>query len=290
MTIPYLLRLICICLASFSILFAIAGFAVALFIPRALRSAERMSGALAARFTFLLRILPTVFAFTCVAAICLPSYIRFEQRGESEEVGLLCLALASLTGGFFAAALFRATKAWRRTRHAHAVLALKGLLRHTILISEAAKYTLSSEQLEMAVRHERAHAAAGDNLKRLFILLTPGPLPRFGALECAWKRFAEWAADDRAAAGDPQRALCLAEALVRVAKLGTRGETSLLMTSFLASSQDLATRVNRLLNPPAATNAPGRLLRSAALVSAALMAAAMLYPSQVHTLLEQLIH
>ncbi len=122
-------------------------------------------------------------------------------------------------------------------RKTTALLAVRGLVKPRIVVSDAARYVLTDVQLAMAIRHEHAHAHAGDNLKRLFILLTPGAFPRVSQLEQAWKRFSEWAADDRAAAGDAGRAVSLAEALVRVAKLGTAGETAL-MTSFLASEND----------------------------------------------------
>jgi beta-lactamase regulating signal transducer with metallopeptidase domain len=289
MTIPYALRLVCICLASFAIVFTTVGFTVSLCAAAALRAAGRMRAASAARFILALRIAPALIAALSVAAICLPSYVRFEQQAEREEVGALCLLLAFFTASLFARSFVRALFAWRRSLHANALLALTGLLRHRIVISGAVKNVLSGHQLSMAIRHEEAHAACGDNLKRLLILIAPAPFPRFGELEEAWKRFAEWAADDFAAAGDPQCAISLAEALVRVARLGSAGEAPL-MTSFLASAHDLEARVDRLLNPHSATGHPYRWMAATASLPVALLIAAMSNPAGVHSLLERLIH
>jgi hypothetical protein len=289
MTIPYSLRLVCICLASFAIVFAVAGFAVSLFAAAGLRAAERMRAASAARLIFALRLAPGFIATISVAAICLPNYLRFEQRAESEEVGTFCLLLACLAAVLLAGSFIRALTAWRRSLHATAVLALTGLLRHRIVVSDAVRNVLSDLQLSLAIRHEEAHAASGDNLKRLLILMTPGAFPRFSQLEQAWKRFAEWAADDLAAAGDPQRAVTLAEALVQVAKLGCVAETPL-VTSFLAGAHDLEARVDRLLNPRVAGACSYWLVGAAASLPAVLLIAAMANPVGVHSLLERLIH
>jgi hypothetical protein len=289
MTIPYAFRLICVCLGSFAIVFATAGFAVSLFAATVVRTAERMQAGSAARLIFGVRLFPALLATVTVAVICVPSYIRFEQRSEEEEVGMFCLLLALLTASMFAATFVRAASAWRRSIHANAVLALTGLLRHRIVISDAAKKALSDCQLSVAVRHEQAHALAGDNLKRLLMLLTPAIFPGFAALERAWKRFAEWAADDLAAGGDPQRAISLAEALVRVAKLGGTREVSPLVTSFLSSENDLEARVDRLLNPRTATGRPYGIA-AAALVPACLIGTAMCNSAGVYSLLERLIH
>jgi beta-lactamase regulating signal transducer with metallopeptidase domain len=289
MTIPYALRLVCVCLASFAIVFAVAGLAVSICAAAALRAAERMRAASAARFILALRLAPALLAAVSVAMICLPSYVRFEQRAESEEVGGFCLLLAVLTASLFVRSSARALAAWRRSLHANAVLALTGVLRHRIVISNAVRTVLSDLQLSMAIRHEEAHAASGDNLKRLLILMTPGGLPRFDELEQAWKRFAEWDADDRAAAGDPQRAVTLAEALVQVAKLGYAAEMPLI-TAFLAGANDLEARIERLLNPRSTTACPYKTITLSAALPSALLIAAMANPATIHGLLERLIH
>jgi len=288
MTIPYALRLICVCLASFAIVFAVTGFTVSIFVPAALRTAERMRAASAARFILSLRLLPAALAAFTVAAICVPSFVRFEQRDEPEEVGMLCLLLVMFTAAVFAHSIFRTAMAWRRSVNAFSVLALVGIWRPRIVMSDEAREILSPKELDMALLHERAHASSRDNLKRFLIFFTPGAFPRFSSLEQAWKRFAEWAADDRATAGNPECSVSLAGALVQIAKLGKIGEPAPLATPFLAEVSDLEVRVDRLLNPaPAAPYAYGSL---APITLLALVLGASLYPEQVHELLEHLVH
>jgi Zn-dependent protease with chaperone function len=289
-TIPYGVRLICVSLAAFTLTFAAIGLLIAAFAPFALRSAERLPSSLAARMILTLRLLPAVFAMSMVAAICVPSYIRFEQRDTYEEAGAVCLTLAGVALSLFLVSLIRTALAWRRSINPSASLALVGVLRPRMVISRAAQEALSAPQLELAISHERAHQSRHDNLKRLLILLAPGPFPHFGELEKAWKRFAEYAADDRAACGDADRSISLAAALVQIAKLGEASDPPL-ATSFLGSGHDLESRVNRLLNPRpvVAMRFPDYafLLPPAALVFASLYPAT---PSYVHALLERLMH
>jgi len=112
------------------------------------------------------------------------------------------------------------------------------------VVSRAIRRTLSDEQLDAALRHEQAHRRAFDNFKRLLLAGTPR-MPGFAALERGWSRMSEWAADDEAVSGSARRALCLADALVRVARLGAVP----VEISFLGDGRDLARRVDRLLHP-----------------------------------------
>jgi hypothetical protein len=291
-TLSYTVRLICVCLAAFAIVFASIGLLISVSIPFALRIAHKMRAAAAARFILFLRLVPATLSACIVGAVCIPSYIRFEQRAEPEDAGLACLALALLSFSLFSLSLVRAALAWQRSLNPQTALALVGVLRQRIVVSEPVKNNLSAEQLAMALCHEQAHADSRDNLKRLLILLAPGTFPGFSSLERNWKRFAEWAADDRAVAGDPDRSISLAAALVRVARLGLAGEPSPLVTSFLASENDLEARVDRLLNP-----APVRDFGAVAAITvsafAVLIGAVMLHPGTpagVHDLLERLVH
>ena len=119
----------------------------------------------------------------------------------------------------------------------------------------------------------------------------------FGSLERAWSRFTEWAADDPATEGDPQRALSLASALVRVAKMGSKPQLGYLSCSLLGSDNDLSQRVDRLLRPQIKSRKPVRevvaLLTGAGALVTSAIAVITLWPGSlalVHRALEQLVH
>jgi hypothetical protein len=101
---------------------------------------------------------------------------------------------------------------------------------------------------------------------------------------------AEWAADDRAAAGNARRSLALAGALVRVARMGA-APAAPLATALMADATDLAVRVERLLNP----RTPARARRTRgwpAAIAVAAMAAAAFQPGTLesaHRVLEELM-
>jgi Zn-dependent protease with chaperone function len=290
MTFSYALRLIVVSLAAFAVIVAIVGIVVSLAAGAAQHAAGRMRASAAARLILFLRLLPAGLGAFLVAAVCVPSYIQFEQRAELEEAGRLCIALSMISCVLLLLTAVRAGRAWLHSAGPDQTLALVGIFRPRIVVSDAAREYLSQAELTMALRHEESHAASRDNFKRLLILLAPGPFPRFHELEQTWKRLAEYAADDRAAAGDPQQSLSLAAALVRIAKLGMAVEHPL-VTSFLATSNDLESRVDRLLNPQQLPNT--RYVTLACYCLAFGVLAPMLHPATpvfVHALLERLMH
>jgi hypothetical protein len=154
--------------------------------------------------------------------------------------------------------------------------------------------------LAAALRHEDAHRRARDNFKRLLLAAAPGLLPRvhgFAALERGWARMSEWAADDESVGGDPLRSLALADALVRVARLGTPVRTTALEVSFCGDGSDLACRVDRLLHPRRFPPEPAprmRILTAAATVTVMASVAGLTLQTQTlasaHRLLEYLAH
>jgi hypothetical protein len=98
-------------------------------------------------------------------------------------------------------------------------------------------------------------------LKRLFVELVPDIFPfvnSFKVIEDHWARFIELAADDDATLGEVERCIALAEALIRVARLGKVETTSLLLSSLSANNQELAVRVRRLLKGDSVTKSPRR--------------------------------
>jgi len=282
MNAAYLFRLVCLSLASFFLVNGIAGAATALFSSAAIRSAQTMRPRPAARFLFILRMVPSVLGVTVVLGLCVPSYLWLEPQFAPERVGLACLLLAALAGVMCSDSLIRTAQAirtsarlkkeWRHSgndtlltdQESQAVvgekatviqkkeplLVMSGIFRPRMVISSGVLTELSKEQLAVAVRHETAHRESRDNLKRLLLVLSPQFSPfanGFAALEKTWVTFSEWAADDEAVQGDSQRALSLAAALLRVARMGKQARLSVLQTSLLSADQDLSARVERLL-------------------------------------------
>lgn len=321
MNVPYLLRLACLSLASFFLVNAFAGLTVCLASSAAMRIAKKMRPRSAARFLYFLRVLPVILGMTAVLGLCVPSYLWLEPQSASESIGFACVMLTLLGVAAWSRSLARAARAigasarlsreWRQTgsetsltgQESPAVvvernaplLALGGVFRPQLVVSSGVLRVLSNEQLELALEHEKAHRDSRDNLKRLFLLLTPEFLPfvkGFTPLEQGCAKFSEWAADDEAVRGDPRRALSLAAALLRVARLGAGPRLSFLQSSLLPWDQDLSARVDRLLRVeplPAAQTARrpraivGVLSCVVFVLTAANMPAAL---SSVHRLLE----
>lgn len=310
MNASYFFRLASLSLASFFVLNVAAGALLACISNRVVRFASRMPARSAARLLFALRIAPAALAIFLVTAFCVPSYLWWEPQAGSEKIGLLCSAAAAGAILLWSRSIARS---WRAIAESRAYLraclgaaerkqvagatvllvpagrttVLAGLFRPFVVVSRDVAGVLPAEQLEAAILHERSHATSRDNLKRLAILLAPGI---FGlrTLEQAWRRFAEWAADDLAVSGDRRRSLALAEALIRVARLGSEPHTSALTTSLLGG--DFSARIDRLLN-----GEPGKREYRWQPTAAAMLVitAAILRPSTldlVHRVLERLMH
>jgi len=323
MTLPYALKLLCLCLASFFLVHLALATLMILATPAAMRIAGQIRSSAAARLLFFLRMLPAGLGAFIVAGLCIPSYLRLEPRtATSEEVGLLCLGFAILALVLWMGSFIRGLRAivrsveylqycqrtgsktdlpgepspvWMLDEPA-ALFAIAGITHPRLLISRQVMNVLSGDQLAAALRHEQGHWISRDNLKRLMVMLAPDTLPflhGFAGLERGWTRYMERAADDWAVGGDAGRSLSLATALVRVSRLGIALRPSPLVAPLLADDEDLPARVDRLLSPASRTETHsswmGCLVAGAALLSAAVLFSlpALLYP--VHRLLEHLI-
>lgn len=324
MILPYTLRLLCLCFASFFLIHAALALAVCTTAPGAMRIGESMRPRSGARFLLALRLLPVTLAALAVAGLCVPSYLWLETNEATERVGLACCAMALLGMLMCAKSLARAVRAAalsvQQSKRCKCegrtecdgdslpltvmnsntpVLALAGLTRPRVIVSRRVLQTLSGEELDAALAHERAHRKSGDNLKRLVLFLAPEIFPfsrTFARLDRCWARLIEWAADDEATAGDSERSVSLAAALVHMARMGAAPAVSPLASSFLGNDRDLSTRVDRLLGlAPVPAKPPRRaraMLSVAAAVISALVIAAMIRPAtflSVHHLLEQLL-
>jgi Zn-dependent protease with chaperone function len=324
MSLPYFLRLLCICFSALFLVHAAAAAGVTIAAPGAIRLARGMRARLASRFLFGLRMLPLGLAGFVVLGLCVPSFLWLEPQGGGEQVGWPCLAMALLgaamslgsaarvAGASLRSLQFR--RAWGNTRgdiwidgelvsmtivpQQAPLLAVAGIIRHKLVVSSSVLQALSPDELCAALRHERAHRVWRDNFKRLVFLAAPRGFVfsrKLGAIEHQWSRLAEWAADDHAAGGDSQRALSLATALVQVARLGSAAPQPAILSPFL-DSQNLSERVDRLLhvvqsNKKCSRKTPA-MIGCAVLLVTCFLSAAMLWPASlsiVHFLLERLI-
>ena len=321
MILPYLLRLVCLCLAAFFLFNFAAGLPLALASRAIVARANRMRARSAARLLFVLRVLPAALAFLVVVGLCVPSYLWLEPELAVEEIAAPWIATAVLGAALCFIATARAARSiLQARRHARScerlsratsfagarlpvwildtpapLCALVGIFRSGVLLSGAVINRLTAAQLALALRHEEAHDSSRDNLKRLLILMTPGLLPGvsgFRAMERGWGRLSEWAADDEAAGGDTHRSLTLAAALVRVARMGGTALAPL-SANFLDDCGDVTARVDRLLHPtpPLIHRHNWTLIGSLAAVFA--VAVSLLNPVSLaacHATIERLIH
>src|SRR5664279_5619263 len=325
MILPYYVRLLCLCLATFYVVHGLAWLLVRSTSAGAVRIAGTMRPRMASRFLFGLRIAPAAVTAFLVVGFCVPSYIWLEPDITSERVGWFCLLAAAIGAGAWIVSLVRAAISMVRTEQylrlcrqdpqsgeasqegaevvvlhgASAVMAVAGVVHPKLVVSQTVLDALSDDQREAAFRHEAAHRTSRDNLKRLLVLISPDVLPFAGGLgriERAWGTFTEWAADDEAVDGSQDRALSLASALVRVAKLGVHSAPGFVLSSLLDTDRDLETRVDRLLREPAYAEKPLQpvlaFLRTATLVIGSIAATLLMWPGSlgnIHRLLEHLV-
>lgn len=281
MMVPYFLRLLCLCLASFFLVNAAVGLVVFSASRAAIRFSESMRPRHSARFLFFLRMLPLLLGVAAVVGLCVPSYLWLEPDATPERAGWACLVWALLGATNLSHSIVRAAcamfdslrrkKSWQlASRKAQLagdttralvvasqrpLLALAGVIQPRLVISSSVLRALSEDELEVALLHENAHRISRDNLKRFLLFLAPDPIPfvlLFSRLDSSWVKFREWAADDQATRGDAGRAVSLAAALLRVARLGESQRLCFLHTSLVAADHDLTARVDRLLRlePP----------------------------------------
>ncbi len=274
MILPYGLKLLACCAAAFFLVHGFLGLTAWRAAPMAIRFAEMISARQGARFLLFLRLFPAALSLLIVAGLCVPSYLLFEPRVCAERMNLLCSGAAFCGLAIWCVSISRSIYALMRSAEfAHSaeragreaslpgdpslravlcggppIFLLCGIFRPRVILSRDVQTALSADELEVALRHEKAHRISRDNLKRLLILLAPEPLPVwrcFARLERAWMKLSEWSADDDATRGDAQAPLVLAQALIRVARLGVVPRARLSVS--LVGDSNLRERVDRLL-------------------------------------------
>jgi Zn-dependent protease with chaperone function len=276
--VTYYALVTCAALAAFLSLNAAGSLAAAGLWFGLRRRSRRWRATARARVLFWLCVLPPAVAFVFVAALMVPAYVAREPYPEPEAVGTPLLALALSSAAVIALALFRAARSWLATRrltalwlrgaepvsikgvaipayclsHSTPVLAVVGTLRPRLFIARQVVDSLSPEELEMALAHERGHLLARDTLKRAVMQFCRDLLPFIGAgsrLGRAWAEEAERTADEYAARTSAAGALDLAAALIKIARLMPAGvKHAVPAGAFLLEGDDdgLAGRVRRL--------------------------------------------
>ncbi len=105
--------------------------------------------------------------------------------------------------------------------------------------------------MDVSLAHELAHHDSRDNLKRVLVACSPDLLdvwPSGRALERRWRAAVEFAADARAVAGSQTRAVALASALLKVARLAPAAGVPAAGIAFYDGTL-LSARIDRLLSP-----------------------------------------
>lgn len=223
-----------------------------------------------ADFLFGLRLFPLLAAAAVTLVFTVPSFLLLEPRSIKEPIGIVpvllsvCGLLLAAFGVWNAARALnnasRAIKSWMseaklaewrgkvpvvRISQVVPALAAAGILKPRVLMSGAAEFLLTENELQTALRHELAHVRRRDNLKKLTLRLLA--FPGMAALEGAWLEASELAADD-AAVFNANQALDLAAALIKLSRLAP-GQPQVDLTAALVRSSTavMNARVERLI-------------------------------------------
>jgi beta-lactamase regulating signal transducer with metallopeptidase domain len=259
------------------------------------------------------RILPAAASIAFVATMFLPAHWVLEPRETAETVGFAWYGLAAVGAALLVSRSRRAiavagasrrttvtSRAYRDAANAYEVddyagVSLAGVFRPRILIGQGVKNELSRAELDVAIAHEVAHRNAFDNLARWCMVCAPDFLAgsRVAArLEHAWHVAAESRADADAVAGDRARAVHLASALIKVARLSAipADKTPVPFWSTLNDCELLERRVHRLLTGPLPQRPQFLQLGTiAALVTVGLLILSPAVGESVHRLTEGLV-
>lgn len=244
----------------------------------------------------LIRSLPFGLAAAATVLVFLPAWWRHEPQGTGETGSAFLLALAGLStlpllqGLHRAVLMFMKTRdrlrIWRgrgqpnswvqspfevvEVRGEDLALCVGGYLRPTIYASTDVMKSLDPEELSAALAHEVSHARRRDPLRLLWLGSCPDFLQLF-RLDRSWRgafsRACEFAADAGASRGNPEVALDLASALLKVARLKTFRPLSaevladVAVSSAFSSWLDLEARVEALANPESEAAKAGSPLR-----------------------------
>jgi Peptidase family M48 len=239
-----------------------------------------------------LRSLPTFFAFLVTGLGLVPAFLWLEPRqtAESASAGMMFLAAASaaviLAGPLKGVLSLRMTRrlirSWERSatpiripgtslpafavEEAFPVAAVVGFRRPRLFLARNLLESCSAAEIAAVAAHEVGHLRRGDHWKRLLMRAAPDLVsiaPLGGDIERRWAEAAEQLADEHASRSSPKRALDLASALVKAARLVARSRPRDLPLLALYRGEGVAGRVERLLRPPHELPRPDLLSASA---------------------------
>ena len=265
----YYLRGLFVSLSVLVLLYAIVSLLVGCAWRRLLPPAQHLAPSRAANAMYALRTSPLWLSVAVVLGFSVPSFLCYEPRASGEALGAIPVLLSVVFGALVAVGAARAWNAHARTRRlvrqwlretclietragveilrgaADAPLvALAGITRPALVISESASASLTPQELSRTVAHELAHQRAHDNLKKLLLLAC---FPRMAAFEAVWREVVEFSADT-AAVHSESEALDLASALVKISRLSGGSPLPELASSLVEGpSSLLEARVQRLI-------------------------------------------
>ena len=168
-------------------------------------------------------------------------------------------------------------------------ISLAGIWQPKILIGPDARAALTPTELDLAIAHEIAHRRSNDNLKRVVMFCAPdffGWTSVARRLEQQWQAEAECEADAHAVRGDSGRAIALASALVKVARLERVGELRSASPAFSAFHVPtlLEMRVRRLVADSALPSAARGLMWRLGAIASLVVAAGLWFTDFSHAL------
>jgi beta-lactamase regulating signal transducer with metallopeptidase domain len=262
----------------------------------------------------LIRLFPAGSSILFAGVIFLPTHLMLEPPDANESLGLLWYLLAACGTFLLGRSASRVVSLWRAGREllragsraaggtagVHEVegisgVSLAGVFKPRILIGPDVGRALTPAELAVAIAHELAHRDACDNVTRASMLCAPdlfGGSRRAGRLEKAWHEAAESLADSRAVGGDRVRAVHLASALVKVARLSASAAARPQPAwSTLNDPSLLERRVRRLVSGALAPAMPYGHRVGATLIAAGgiFLAGIPLTGGSVHRLTEYLV-
>jgi BlaR1 peptidase M56 len=300
-------RLALVLLAAFGLAALMLSAVLALAWHSGLGRARLTSGDLLAA-----RLFPVGGGLIVVLTGVLPAFLLYEPAHEPEAIGPLVIALALLALATLMHGVARGGRAYLAARRilrdvgspepasafavvdaAEPIVAVVGGWRPRIIAARSVLTACEPDEWRQVLAHEAAHVVALDNLKFLLLLASPDALawtPLAASLKARWRAATEFEADERAAGGDPRKRVALASALLKVARLSSRGPGPRAELSISVASADVEERVRRLLRHEQ-SDTPRRLRVREALGACALLVppiAVPLYP-RIQDLTELLV-